>query len=300
MLIAVFSVVFSLIGAVLGHLAFAPLRPLPAQSNGGSSSQVGEDKNEGVSATENVDDINGKVEEQDDIHDNGKEEQDDGKIEEQQDDDVQVTMPSKSVRSERSLGSYLISVLLLGLAPMIVGYVFAAAFDYMLRMNLFFPGPYPTLRLLSTMLPWQVPLPVGLNSNDPNDLVFLLWLLWRIPLFLGNPTMFDVQALEPFVFNGAALALLLLVGHDRSNTQPVSWLVFLLLEAMLGLVLVLPADVWIGRGLQGLLQGPLTVVPIRTLYVLDPATFRLNLITGPVVCVGIGVLLRLWWRKQIV
>src|SRR2546429_7743610 len=32
-LIAVFSVIFSMVGAALGHLAFAPLRPLPTRTN---------------------------------------------------------------------------------------------------------------------------------------------------------------------------------------------------------------------------------------------------------------------------
>jgi len=200
-------------------------------------------------------------------------------------------------------------VLLLGLAPTLVGYVFSAAFDYLLRANLFFPGPYPTLRLLSTMLPWQIPIPFSLSGSDPNSLIFLLWQLWRIPLFLGNPGMFDVQALEPYVFNGAALGLLLLTMSDqntRSNqgrdtsSRPVllSWPRYLLLESVLGILLVLPADLWIVRGLQGLLQVQIFAFPIRTLYILDQFTFILNLVTGPLVCVGIGILLRLLRSRQ--
>jgi hypothetical protein len=198
---------------------------------------------------------------------------------------------------------------LLGLAPTLVGYVFSAAFDYSLRANLFFPGPYPTLRLLSAMLPWQIPIPFSLSGSDPNSLIFLLWQLWRIPLFLGNPAMFDIQALEPYVFNAAALGLLLLTmgdqntgskqGSDTSSLHVLlSWPAYLLLESVLGILLVLPADLWIVRGLQGLLQVQIFAFPIRTLYILDQFTFILNLATGPLVCVGIGILLRLVRSKQ--
>lgn len=232
-LITAFSVIFSIVGATLGHLAFAPLRPLPAKKDA----------------------------------------------------------------LQRSLVSYFITVLLLGLAPIAVGYVFSAAFDYMLTTYQFFPGPYPTLRLLSTLLPWQLPVAFNINSSDPNSLVFLLWQLWRFPVFLGNPTMFDVQALEPFVFNSAALGLLLLTMRSTatdagSQRIVLGWPSYLVLEFALGLLLVFPADLWIVRGLQGLLQNPVLAVPIRTLTILDQSTFILNLATGPLICLGIGVLLR--------
>jgi hypothetical protein len=179
----------------------------------------------------------------------------------------------------------------------------------MQQTNLFFPGPYPTLRLLSTMLPWQIPIPFSISSSDPGSLTFLLWQVWRIPLFLGNPGMFDLQALEPYVFNGAALALLLLTMRDQSTRGnrasdtssrfvSLGWPTYLLLEIVLGILLVLPADLWIVRGLQGLLQDQIFAVQIRTLYILDQLTFMLNLVTGPLVCVGIGILLRLLRRKQ--
>src|ERR1700730_10765261 len=41
-LIAVFSIIFSLVGAVLGHLAFAPLRPLPVDKQSTSSQAADE------------------------------------------------------------------------------------------------------------------------------------------------------------------------------------------------------------------------------------------------------------------
>ena len=299
-LIAVFSVIFSMVGAALGHLAFAPLRPLPTRT--ASRLQLphanagGEERESSAPEVEDV-----EVSKPGDITEEAAEEQD---IE-----PIPAVEPVHFAQSKRSLVSYLISVLLLGLAPTLVGYVFSAAFDYSLRANLFFPGPYPTLRLLSTMLPWQIPIPFSLSGSDPNSLIFLLWQLWRIPLFLGNPGMFDVQALEPYVFNGAALGLLLLTMGDQNtqsnlgrdtSSRPVllSWPVYLLLESVLGILLVLPADLWIVRGLQGLLQVQIFAFPIRTLYILDQSTFILNLVTGPLVCVGIGILLRLLRSRQ--
>ena len=299
-LIAVFSIIFSMVGAALGHLAFAPLRPLPTRTTNRPqlplANASGEERESTAPAVEDV-----QVSRPGDITEEAAEEQD---IE-----PIPAAEPVHLAQSQRSLVSYLISVLLLGLAPTLVGYVFSAAFDYLQRANLFFPGPYPTLRLLSTLLPWQIPIPFSLNGSDPNSLIFLLWQLWRIPLFLGNPGMFDVQALEPYVFNGAALGLLLLTMGDqntRSNqgrdtsSRPVflSWPAYLLLEGVLGILLVLPADLWIVRGLQGLLQVEIFAFPIRTLYILDQFTFILNLVTGPLVCVGIGILLRLLRSRQ--
>lgn len=259
-LITAFSVIFSIVGATLGHLAFAPLRPLPAKK----------DALQRLSASD------------------------------EEDEETRTPLTEQTPEEttpKRSLVSYFITVLLLGLAPIAAGYVFSAAFDYMLTTYQFFPGPYPTLRLLSTLLPWQLPVVFNIDSSDPNSLVFLLWQLWRFPVFLGNPTIFDVQALEPFVLNSAALGLLLLTmrgtqtdtGHQRIE---LGWLSYLLLEFALGLLLVLPADLWIVRGLQGLLQNPVIAIPIRTLAILDQSTFILNLVTGPLICLSIGVLLR--------
>ncbi|GAC1656768.1 MAG: hypothetical protein NVS4B7_01110 [Ktedonobacteraceae bacterium] len=196
--------------------------------------------------------------------------------------------------------SYFISILLLGLFPTLAGYIFAAAFDYMQRVYSFSPGPYPTLRLLSALLPWQLPVTINLNSNDPNAIIFLLWQLWRIPLFLGNPTMFDTQALEPLVFNAAGLSLLLLtMRNSSSDSRPMylSWSMYLLLEILLGFILILPADLWVLRGLQGLLQEHLIVMQIRTLHILDTPTFLINLITGPLICLAIGIALRFLQKK---
>lgn len=245
-LIVAFSIIFAMAGAALGHLAFTPLRPLPAGSN--------------------------------------------------------VSSRPSSTTSSRSSANYLITVLLLGLAPTLVSFVFAAAFDYMLSVYQLTPGPYPTLRLLSTMLPWQLPVHIDFSGSNQSSIILLLW---RIPIFIGNPSLFDLQALEPLVFNAAAVSLLLLSMHGRDSSSsrpalPLSWSIYLALAAALGLFLVLPADLWMLGGLHGLLQIPRfhIVVPVRTLSILDPLTFTLNLITGPVVCLTTGVLLREWGRRR--
>lgn len=304
-LVAAFTVIFSIIGATLGHLAFAPLRPLPTTKR---AMQEDSERHEEDVAVETIEPIKQtEAQEQstidrEDIDDEDSEqsaEQLAGEGEELEESQDGV----ESVTPQRSLVSYLITVLLLGLAPIVVGYVFSAAFDYMLSTYQFFPGPYPTLRLLSALLPWQIPVTFTINSSDPNSLVFLIWQLWRFPVFLGNPTMFDVQALEPLVFNGAALGLLLLTVRDThtgtiNRAKHLSWPRYLLLECILGLLLVLPADLWIVRGLQGLLQNPVIAIPIRSLNILDQSTFLFNLITGPLVCLGIGILLRLSYQKR--
>jgi hypothetical protein len=66
---------------------------------------------------------------------------------------------------------------------------------------------------------------------------------------------------------------------------------------VLGLLLVLPSDIEMLEGLQGVVQIGNLGIPIRTLHILDGFTFMLNLITGPLLCVGIGILLRVLRRK---
>jgi hypothetical protein len=264
-LIAVFSLLFSIVGATLGHLAFAPMRPLPPEKKKFQPSSPSHTFGEKTIKT-------------------------------------QVPPLSDKATQQRLYIGYFISVLLLGLAPTVVGYVFSAAFDYMLNLNHFFPGPYPTLRLLSSMLPWQIPISTNLNSNNPTTMIFFIWQLWRFPVFLGNPTMFDIQALEPYIFNSAALAILLLTlrdPHIRASEQFsfVRWPLYILLELLLGLFLILPANLWIARGLEGLLQSPVIAIQIRTLHILDQFNFTLNLFSAPLLCLGLGILLRLFYAN---
>jgi hypothetical protein len=64
------------------------------------------------------------------------------------------------------------------------------------------------------------------------------------------------------------------------------------------LLLVLPADLFIMRGLQGLLRMPLVALPIRTLFLLNTLTFALNLLNGPIICLALSIVLRLLWQKR--
>lgn len=304
-LVAGFSILFSIAGAALGHLAFAPLRPLPASS----SPNIEEEEEE----LEEVEDSNALLEEQPVDHPGVEAEEVTGAVADGEDEEntagraeehaFTVDAPEEaSLRQPtRSVFSYFVTILLLGLAPTVAAYVFSAAYDYTLSLNQLIPGPYPTLRLLSTLLPWQVPLPIELNGIIGNIIIFSL--LWRIPLFLGNPTLFDLQALEAYVFNGAALGLLLITTYRHNvsrayRSSSPGWLAYLSLEALLGLVIVLPASLWALRGLEGLLQFHNIVIPIRTLSILNPLTFSLNLITGPLVCMIIGIVLRRFLMKS--
>ena len=280
-LIAGFSIIFCLAGAALGHLSFAPLRPLPVRSSS-RDSIVEEIAN---TASRHADEYGTTGMNAHDIP-----------IED-------LTEKPSSHQSQRSIISYFLTILLLGLAPTVAAYIFSAAYDFILSFNQFVPGPYPTLRILSALLPWQIPIPIDLNSGIKTIIIFSL--LWRIPLFLGNPSLFDLQALEPYIFNGAAIALLLLTMYQQSARRAnqlsyPGWVAFLSMEAALGLILVLPANLWVLRGLEGLIQFHDIVIPIRTISILNPLTFALNLITGPLVCVGLGVALRIFLRKRTV
>lgn len=299
-LVAGFSVLFSIVGAALGHLAFAPVRPSPARSSPAPEFKEKEIEDNDTSSEEHLDEHSDMEEEASSTH-AGSEEQQKTAGEGERNTAIVDTSEAASPREpSRSVISYLVTILLLGLAPTVAAFVFAAAYNYTLSLTQFIPGPYPTLRLLSTMLPWQVPLPISLNGNIGNIIIFSL--LWRIPLFLGNPTPFDLQALEPYIFNGAALGLLLLTIYRRDtgsgNNYPLmGWVPYLLLEVALGLVLVLPADLWVLRGLEGLLQFHNLVIPIRTLSILNSLTFSLNLITGPLVCITLGIFLKKAYKQ---
>lgn len=300
LLIIGFSIIFCIVGATLGHLSFAPFRPVPIRS---SSTQSVDDKNlftipneQSERYTERDSTLTKIVLANDEVDDTAKTSNQKIQIED-------TSALSFSNESQRTITSYIIILLLLGLTPTVVAYLFSAAYDFILSINQFVPGPYPTLRLLSALLPWQIPIPIDLNGNLSDTIIFSL--LWRIPLFLGNPSIFDLQALEPYVYNGAAFALLLLTTYRQNSktsnrsSQP-GFLTFLFMEAALGLIIILPANIWVLRGLQGLLQFHGIVIPIRTISILNPLTFLLNLITGALVCVGLGIVLRIVLSKRTV
>jgi hypothetical protein len=276
-LIICFAIILSLAGAALGHLSFAPLRPVPVKSLSGTTEKVRIKTDARHEEETNTDGTR-------DYEISTKTFADD----------------SSSQYTQRSPFSFALTILLLGLAPTVTAYIFSAAYDFILGFNQFIPGPYPTLRILSALLPWQVPIPIDLNGGIQNIIIFSL--LWRIPLFLGNPTLFDLQALEAYIFNGAALALLLLtMNMNQPSVRHVlypGWAAFLGMETALGFIVVLPANLWVLRGLEGLIQFHGIVIPIRTITILTPPTFALNLITGPLICVSLGIALRLFLSKR--
>jgi hypothetical protein len=194
--------------------------------------------------------------------------------------------------------NYIISVLLIGFLPMVIGYVFAAAYDFVMNtinVQQSFPGFYPTLSLLSSLLPWR--LAAQINLTNTNGLFIVFVLLWRIPdSVLGNPNIFDVQALEPLLFNAVALAILLFTMYGRasyeSKPQAASWRVFIGLEALLGLTIILPSNLWLIRGLEGILQFQGQVIPLPPLQLLNTTMFILNLVTGVVFSVLVGLMVR--------
>jgi len=184
---------------------------------------------------------------------------------------------------------YGIAMVLFALLPMLAGYIFAAAYDFAMQglgINQISPALYPTLSLLGGLLPWRLAAPINLSSTNGSFIVFTL--LWRIPdSALGNPNLFDVQALEPCVFTASGLALLLIALHHREHLGRL-----LVLQALLGLLLVLPANLWMLRGLEGVLQFGKTVLPLPTLYVLNLPLFLLNVLTGALSCVLVGLIVR--------
>lgn len=307
-LIGFFTVALSIGGAALGHLIFAPSRPGPAQATTpteqddsdeeedekdeelaiASPSLMAETTEERQEETEN----SAREAIQDEIEEGSEEDTNTEDIEEE--DEVQVT----AKRQPHILFNYTIGVLLIGLSPMVVGYVFAAAYDFtmnLINVQQLFPGFYPTLSLLSGLLPWR--LAVQINLANANGLFIVFTLLWRIPdSVLGNPNILDVQALEPLLWNAAALAILLFTmyqrDHDESKPQAAPWGLFIGFEALLGLSIILPSNFWLMRGLEGILQFQGILTPLPALHLLDTTTFVLNIITGVVFSVLVGLIVR--------
>lgn len=334
-LVALFAVVLSLAGAAIGHLAFAPPRPLPAHAQKQKNRFADEDEEEedeeesedeedvyeqAMEAEQDVESESAQSEQADETaesehlpaepvgedkhEDDAKEEdgdtdeEDEDDEEEEQEDEDDSRVAKAGAQPRPSLLSYAITVLLLGVLPMMAGYVFAATYDFIMNaihIDQISPALYPTLSLLGGLLPWRLAAPINLSSANGAFIVFTL--LWRIPdSVLGNPNLFDVQALEAYLFNAIGLALLLLTmyGSDRGENkrQAAPWGIFLSLEALLGLIIVLPASLWIQRGLEGVLQLQSLVAQLPTIQLLNPALFALNLVTGALFCFLVGLLVR--------
>jgi hypothetical protein len=140
-LIFVTSIIFSIVGAALGHLAFAPTRPLSTKT--GSSVETADEVVEDPHIDPaNVDDYQ---------PDKTSEVEDEATEADEEDTETGDSLDAVSSQPSRSFISYLIAILLLGLAPTLVGYIFSAAYDSILAMNGFTLSPYPTLRLLSAL-----------------------------------------------------------------------------------------------------------------------------------------------------
>jgi hypothetical protein len=316
-LIGLFAVVMSLAGAALGHLAFAPLRPMPARKQRRADDEE-QDEEEEQNETEEGETTETDVESEDEAqssqdlvatgaHDEPEEAHDEA--EEESEEEPEELQNAAAVTQTRSpLLNYVVTIILIGLLPIMIGYVFAAAYDYvmgLIQANQISPALYPTLSLLSGILPWRLAAPINLSSTNATFIIFTL--LWRIPdSFLGNPQAFDVQALEPLLFNSAALAffLILMYGREARDTTPKAapWRIFLLLEALLGLLIIVPPDLWIHRGLEGVLQMQSLVLQLPSIQLLNPTMLTLNLVTAPVFCLLIGVIIRrqyqLWTQPR--
>lgn len=325
-LVALFAVVLSLAGATIGHLVFSPLRQSPGRAQKQPVSEEEDEEEESAEwedeeaedaspvqssayeeheptpraestaddATANVDDMM-----KDDASD-GTDETASSAEEDEEDTEVDAEEPDEEERQavpagSRPLLNYAITVLLLGLLPMMAGYVFAASYDFLMNainVNSISPAFYPTLSLLSGLLPWRLAAPIGLSNPNKSFIVFTL--LWRIPdSALGNPNLLDVQALETLVFNATGLALLLIaIKRKEADGKSWSWGTVLLLEALFGLMLILPADLWLLRGLEGVLQIQQLLAQLPTLQLLNPALFILNLLTGILFCVIVSLIVK--------
>ena len=317
-LIAFFAVVLSLAGATIGHLAFTPLRPLPARATKQrDEDDEAEEEDEQQEDTDEADDADASIEqnasaqvssrtETEDAVDDEEELEDEGEVDDEED---HASLAAAVAQPQRPLINYAITVLLLGLLPMMAGYVFAASYDFLMNainVNAISPALYPTLGLLSGLLPWRFAVPINLSGQNGAFIVFTM--LWRVPdSVLGNPNLFDVQALESLVFSAAGLALLLITMYSSDNRiaqrRSAPWSAFLFLEALLGLILILPANLWLLRGLEGVFQMGGIVAALPTMQLLNPLLFTLNLVTGILFCLIIGLIVRrqyqLWTTPRV-
>lgn len=331
-LIALFAVVLSLAGATIGHLAFAPLRPLPARAQKRNNALDEEDEDEDeeslalstetpksahtqqealTEAEESADEENAEDTElagttdedtaadaeQANATDEAVVDEEVDEAEEVPEDEERIEAVAATVQARRVLPNYLITVLLLGLLPMMAGYVFAAAYDFTMNaihVSTISPALYPTLSLLSGLLPLRLAAPINLSGPNGSFIVFTL--LWRIPdSVLGNPNLFDVQALESLVFTATGLALLLITMYGKTanaTRQAAPWGIFLLLQALLGLILILPANLWLMRGLEGVLQFQNIFAQLPTIHLLNSILFVLNFVVGVLLSLILGLIVR--------
>ncbi|HEX7737436.1 MAG TPA: hypothetical protein VF458_21490 [Ktedonobacteraceae bacterium] len=313
-LIALFAVILSLAGATIGHLAFASLRPLPARAQRRrASTEDNDEENDDAEDSEDDDEVTAEETsatstppmEDDEAREATNQEgeaqevvEEDDETRDEEEEEEETRAAAAVSRQRRSLLNYAITVLLLGLLPMMAGYVFAATYDFIMstiNASSFSPAFYPTLSVLSGLLPWRLAAPITVTSSTRGFVIFTLF--WRVPDgILGNPNLFDVQALEGLLFSAVGLALLLITVYG-SNTKDgqrraAPWGAFLLLQALLGLILVLPSDLWLLRGLQGILQFQTLLAQLPTVQLLNPTLFILNLLTGTLFTLLVGLIVR--------
>lgn len=310
-LVALFAIILSLAGATIGHLAFSPLRPLPARAQKqrelDEEDEEEEEDDEADSATRAIAENESEVLP---AKDKGEDEEEEGNEDEEESEEIEEEdeVEVASAQPRRSWPNYVITVLLLGLLPMMAGYVFAATYDFVLNLinvNAISPGLYPTLSLLTGLLPWK--LAASISMSNSNEAFIAFTLLWRIPDSpLVNLNLFDVQTLESMVFTATGLALLLTTRYKsdtpgvQRQSAPLS--LFLLLQALLGLIIILPANLWLLRGLEGILQFQTLLAQLPTIQLLNPLLFTLNLLTGMLFCIIVGLIVRrqyqLWTRPR--
>src|SRR5438876_7555152 len=122
-LVASFSIVFCITGAALGHLAFAPLRPLPIKSS--TTVKIEGKDNEETLEIQPISDIG---DEEESLNAVARSEDEEYTVEqEDQDTPIEDNLQTSSLQQpQRSVLSYLLTILLLGLAPTVVAYVFSA------------------------------------------------------------------------------------------------------------------------------------------------------------------------------
>lgn len=300
-LVALFAVVLSLAGATIGHLAFSPLRPAKkdTQEQSTEDEEELEDEEQSVEAEESdqLASPSALTEAQQTASSDEAMEEEEESYEAEDEDELSRQVPT-GAQTRHVWINYAITVLLLALLPMMAGYVFAASYDFLLNtinVNSISPALYPTLSLLSGLLPWRLADPISLSGQNGTFIVFTL--LWRIPdSVLGNPNLFDVQALESQVFSATGLALLLITMYNRDDSsdrrQPAPWGVFISLEILFGLILILPTNLWLLRGLEGVLQMGGIIAALPTIQLINPLLFTLNLLTGALFCLIIGLIVR--------